>query len=355
MKKELRYSFSGKEVTYYLGSALADLESRYPKPDCILLTDEIIYGLHKSQFAGYKCIVIPAGEEHKNQKTVDDIIAQLIALEANRKSFLIGIGGGVVTDITGYVASVYMRGVKFGFLPTTILAHVDASIGGKNGIDVGLYKNLVGVIRQPDFILFDFRFLQSLPDQQWINGFAEVIKHACIKDRSLFELLETHCLKDFQSNTDLLFTLIEKNITIKSDIVVNDEFEDGERKLLNFGHTLGHAIENVFQLPHGYAVSIGMVAAAAISTERKLLPDAERKRIVALLEAYQLPVSIDIEDARESVMRNLKMDKKRTSTTIDFILLNRIGEALIQPISFTEIDRLMDQHFNKPALRKLDV
>ena len=355
MKKELRYSFSGKEVTYYLGSALADLEGRYPKADCILLTDETIYGLHKTQFAGYRSIVIPAGEEHKNQKTVDDIIGQLIALEANRKSFLIGVGGGVVTDITGYVASVYMRGIRFGFLPTTILAHVDASIGGKNGIDVGLYKNLVGVIRQPDFILFDFGFLQSLPLQQWINGFAEIIKHACIKDRSLFELLETHRLKDFQSDTDLLFRLIEKNITIKSDIVANDEFEDGERKLLNFGHTLGHAIENVFQLPHGYAVSIGMVAAAAISTERKLLPDAERKRIVALLEAYQLPVYIDIEDARESVMQNLKMDKKRTSTTIDFILLNRIGEAVIQPISFTEIDRLVNQYFNKPALRKLDV
>jgi len=211
------------------------------------------------------------------------------------------------------------------------------------------------VIRQPDFILFDFRFLQSLPDQQWINGFAEVIKHACIKDRSLFELLEAHRLKDFQSDTDLLFKLIEKNISIKSGIVANDEFEDGERKLLNFGHTLGHAIENVFRLPHGYAVSIGMAAAAAISTERKLLQEAERERIVALLEAYQLPVYIDIEDARESVMQNLKMDKKRTSTTIDFILLNRIGEALIQPISFTEIDRLMNEHFSRPALRKLDV
>ena len=353
--KELSYSFSGKPVVYYLDATLADLQNKYPATQCILITDETIYNLHRDQFEGYKSIIIPPGEEHKHQQTVDHIIRQLIELEANRKSFLIGIGGGVITDITGYVASIYMRGIRFGFLPTTILAHVDASIGGKNGIDVGMYKNLVGIIRQPEFILFDFRFLKSLPQQQWTNGFAEIIKHACIKDRSLFELLEAHTLNDFQTDAALLSSLIEKNIVIKSEVVAKDEFEDGERKLLNFGHTLGHAIENVFQLPHGFAVSIGMVAASEISTEKNLLPAKEKDRILALLKAYQLPTGIAVNDRRDAVLKNLKMDKKRAGNSIDFILLKKIGEAVITPISYNEVDELLKAKFSKPALRKLDV
>ena len=355
MKKELSYHFSGKEVRYYLGGTLSDLESRYPKAECILITDDTIHRLHQQQLQGYKTIVIPSGEEHKNQKTVDGIISQLIELEANRKTFLIGIGGGVVTDITGYVASIYMRGTRFGFLPTTILAQVDAAIGGKNGIDVGLYKNLLGVIRQPDFILFDFSFLRTLPDQQWVNGFAEVIKHACIKDRSLFQLLESHKLKDFQHDGSLLAELIERNITIKSEIVRDDEFEDGGRKLLNFGHTLGHAIENVFMLPHGFAVSIGMAAASAISVEKNLLAASEKERILALLQAYHLPVHIDVHEQKEAVLKNFRMDKKRANSGIDFILLNGIGEALIKQISFTEINQLLSTEAGSPALRKIDV
>jgi 3-dehydroquinate synthase len=354
MKKELRYHFSGKEVRYYLGGELSEITATVPKERCILITDETIHRYHPEKFNGYKTIIIPAGEQFKNQETVNSIIAELINYEANRKSLLIGIGGGVVTDITGYVASIYMRGIRFGFIPTTILSQVDASIGGKNGIDVGMYKNLVGVIRQPEFILFDFSFLKSLPDEQWVNGFAEIIKHACIRDKALFELLEAHELNDFKNDSKLLAALIEKNITIKSVIVSNDEFEEGERKLLNFGHTLGHAIENVFQLPHGFAVSIGMVAATEISVEKKLLPASEKERIVSLLKQYFLPVAISVTEQREAVIMNLKMDKKRSSSDIDFILLKHIGEALIKPIPFTEINELINSKFGKPALTKLD-
>ena len=172
----------------------------------------------------------------------------------------------MVTDITGYAASVYMRGVKFGFVPTSVLAMVDASIGGKNGVDV-IYKNLVGLIKQPEFLLFDYSFLQTLPTEQWINGFAEIIKHACIKDAEMFAFLEENTVGDFMGDSVKLALLIEKNVTIKSEIVVQDEFEKGDRKLLNFGHTLGHAIENTSQLLHGHAVSIGMAAACTISEE----------------------------------------------------------------------------------------
>jgi len=266
-------------------------------------------------------------------------------MEATRKTFLVGIGGGVITDITGYVASVYMRGVPFGFIPTTILAQVDASIGGKNGIDVGMYKNLVGVIRQPEFIFFDFSLLRSLPDEQWINGFAEIIKHACIRDKSLFDFLDQHDLKDFQQDDSLLSKLIERNVVIKSDIVEQDEFEDKDRKLLNFGHTLGHAIENVFALPHGYAVSIGMVAATEISVQANMLTPEKKSRIVNLLNKYRLPVSISIADEQEAVLKNLKMDKKRIKDDIDFILLSDIGKAEIRPISITKIRELVENRF----------
>jgi 3-dehydroquinate synthase len=343
--KELVYHFSGKKVTYYVGAAFADLEHFVPGEKCILITDETIYRFHEEKFKGYLTIVIPAGEQHKTQQTADHIINQLIEMEATRKTFLVGIGGGVVTDITGYVASVYMRGISFGFIPTTILGQVDASIGGKNGVDVGMYKNLVGVIRQPEFILFDFSLLVSLPDEQWVNGFAEIIKHACIRDESLFTFLEKHSINDFQQNGDLLAQLIERNIVIKSDIVEQDEFEDRDRKLLNFGHTLGHAIENVFTLLHGHAVSVGMVAAAEISVDEGLLTAAKKERIVKLLKQYHLPVSISIRNRHEDVLKNLKLDKKRSSTDISFILLEDIGKARIKPISISKISELIHSRF----------
>jgi 3-dehydroquinate synthase len=164
-----------------------------------------------------------------------------------------------------------MRGIRFGFVPTSILAMVDASIGGKNGIDVGTYKNMVGLIRQPEFLLYDYSFLKSLPKAEWINGFAEIIKHACIKDASMFRLLEAYKLNDFQKDKTLLNKLIQRNALLKSKVVVEDEFETGDRKLLNFGHTFGHAIENTYQLPHGHAVAVGMVMACMISASYKNL------------------------------------------------------------------------------------
>ncbi len=313
------------------GGGFSFLEELVTKENAVLITDENVFQLHPLKFTGWKTIVIEAGEQHKQQVTVDFIIERLIAFEADRKTFIVGVGGGVITDITGYAASVYMRGLPFGFVPTTILAMVDASIGGKNGVDVGLYKNLVGLIRQPEFILFDYSLLQTLPNEQWVNGFAEVIKHACIKDVAMFNTLEKHALKDFKNNALLLADLIETNVKIKTAVVVNDEFEQGERKLLNFGHTIGHAIENLHQLLHGHAISIGMVAACNLSEQKNAFHFDEAKRIVALLAKYHLPV--DIETDYEKVFEVLKMDKKRIKNEVSFILLNKIGEAVIKPVN----------------------
>lgn len=323
------------------GGGFAYLEELVSKENTILITDENVFAAHAEKFEGWKVIIIKAGEQYKQQTTVDNIIQQLIELQADRKTIIVGVGGGVVTDIAGYAASIYMRGLRFGFVPTSVLAMVDASIGGKNGVDVGLYKNLVGLIKQPEFLLFDHSLLKTLPQEEWVNGFAEIIKHACIKDKALFELLEKNTLKSFQQDEKLLAELIEKNVAIKTAVVVNDEFENGERKLLNFGHTFGHAIENLHQLPHGHAVSLGMVMAAKISEEVNNFYSEDKERVIRLLEQYKLPVQFKYD--KEKMLSLLKMDKKREQSTINFILLNKIGEAVIKPLSLQHLEDLVNQ------------
>ncbi|MBC7888173.1 MAG: 3-dehydroquinate synthase [Ferruginibacter sp.] len=339
--KKVEHHFSGKRVAYYFEANFSYLEQIVAKEDTILITDENVFSSQPEKFSGWKIIVIKPGEEFKQQAAVDYIFGQLIGYEADRRTFIVGIGGGVVTDIAGYAASVYMRGLKFGFVPTTVLAMVDASIGGKNGVDVGVYKNLVGLIKQPEFLLFDYSFLQTLPQDQWVNGFAEIIKHACIKDEVLFALLEKETLENFQADSTKLADLVEKNVGIKTTVVLKDEFENGDRKLLNFGHTLGHAIENNYQLLHGHAISIGMVAACIISEEINNFYSVEKERVIRLLEKYHLPVHLQFD--REKIWDILKMDKKRSGNAMNFVLLNKIGEAVIQSIPLIQLKDLIKQ------------
>lgn len=332
------FSFSSANVTYYLNADFAYLEKLVSKEQAVMVTDENIFAKYQKKFKGWTAIVIKAGEQFKVQATVDNIIQQLIDAGADRKTTLIGVGGGVITDITGYVAGVFMRGVKFGFVPTSVLAMTDAAIGGKNGIDVGLYKNMVGLIRQPQFILYDFSLLKSLPKEEWINGFAEVIKHACIKDAIMFTLLENNKLSFFQKNYTALEKLIQRNALLKTRVVMNDEFENGERKLLNFGHTLGHAIENLYHIPHGHAVSIGMGAACKISEQITGFKDTDR--VVNVLKQYGLPPQFDFDKAE--TFRILKSDKKKDNQSINYILLKKIGKGDIVSLPFAEIETLIN-------------
>jgi 3-dehydroquinate synthase len=264
----------------------------------------------------------------------------LIKLQADKETFIIGIGGGVITDITGYAASVYMRGIKFAFVPTTILAMVDAAIGGKNGVDVGIYKNLVGVIKHPEFLLYDFLFLKTLPDEEWINGFAEIIKHACIKDTSMFQTLENSSLEEYKNDQQKMHELVKRNVDIKYNVVANDEFETGERKLLNFGHTIGHAIENIYNISHGNAVSIGMVAACKISESLIAFSEADTKRITQLLERYHLPV--DLEFDTNKIWEILLMDKKKAGENMNFILPEEIGKGIVKPVPLSQLKELLN-------------
>src|ERR1700722_6963247 len=272
---KLQVKYSGKLTTYYFDADLSYLEKLVDKEHTILITDENIFSPQQKKFGGWSTIVINAGEQFKVQATVDSLIEKLIALGADRKTWLVGVGGGVVTDLTGYVAAIYMRGLSFGFVPSSILAMVDASIGGKNGIDVGVYKNMVGTIRQPAFLLYAYSLLKSLPKEEWINGFAEIIKHAAIKDAALFRELEKNKLTFYQKDKAALARLIRRNVAIKSAVVEKDEFEHGDRRLINFGHTLGHAVEKEYALAHGQAISIGMVAACMISKEFTSFSDTD--------------------------------------------------------------------------------
>ncbi|MFT4092846.1 MAG: 3-dehydroquinate synthase [Niabella sp.] len=331
--------FSNAATDFYFDSSLKELGKIIDRRSAVFVTDQNIFKVHQNKFRGFATIAIPAGEEHKNQSTVNTIIQKLIEAKADRKSVLVGVGGGVITDLTGYVASVYMRGIQFGFVPTTVLGLVDASIGGKNGIDVGVYKNMVGVIRQPSFLLHDLSLLQSLPEKEWQNGFAEIIKHACIKDAALFKQLEQHTLKDYARNKQLLAGLIRRNAMIKVRVVQKDEFEKADRRLLNFGHTIGHAIETQYGLMHGEAVAIGMVYASRISEQ--LLGFKGKEKIKSLIEQYGLPVAITFD--KKKVFEVLAMDKKRIKKEMNFVLLDKIGKAVVHPIPLKELEKIINR------------
>ncbi|PQJ12926.1 3-dehydroquinate synthase [Flavipsychrobacter stenotrophus] len=335
-------TFPSGQVKYLYDHAFSDIWNLYPDRDLVLLTDSNVFELHSALFANRKTIVLNAGEESKSLTVVASVISQLLAMEATRSTILIGVGGGVITDITGFVASIYMRGITFGFVPTTILGMTDAAIGGKNGVNIDeVFKNIAGTIQQPAFILYDTSLLQTLPLKEWSNGFAEVIKYACLFDAPLFEELQQHDLNYYMTDSKALSSLIIRCAGWKNKVVAADEHEKGDRKLLNFGHTAAHAIENLYHIHHGEAVAIGMVIAATLSEQVTGLDPKTTGTLKEMLTRYGLPTEMAI-DAPEA-MKLLKMDKKRKQNTIDYILLKAPGTAVIMPLPFDLIEKVITQ------------
>jgi 3-dehydroquinate synthase len=339
--RTLSYQFQHSNTKYYLGESLLHLGNYVDPSRAVVVLDENVDKHHGHKLEGWRKLVIPAGEDNKSPEVLDQIINGLIALEADRKTMLIGIGGGMVTDLTGYAASIYMRGMPVGFVPTTLLAQVDASIGGKNGINHGKHKNMLGTIRQPEFILFDYTLPLTMPAEEWHNGFAEIIKYACIMDASLFTYLEEQRDKAMQRDVDVLQYLVERSVELKTKVVQEDEFENGARRWLNFGHTLGHAVEKLEHIAHGKAVAIGMVAAARISEKLSGLPVEQTDRLIRLINDYQLPVTLA--SNKEEVFNIFKLDKKRERDAIHFVLLEEIGKALTQAVPITELKQLLEE------------
>lgn len=333
--------FSGENVSTCFDASFENITHFHPTNKTLIVTDENIFKLHNKKFDGYTVIVVDGTEKNKTQATVDNIIAQMLELNIDKTWLLAGVGGGVITDMAGYVASIYKRGIKLGLVPTSILGMTDAAIGGKNGVNVGVYKNMVGTTYRPTFILYDFTFLNTLPTSEWINGFAEIIKHACIKDAAMFTELENNDIDFYINNRDAAITLIEKNVALKTAVVVADEFEKADRFQLNFGHTFGHALENLYKLPHGHAVSIGMVMAAKVSEEINNFDSVAVERLKKLLQQYKLPILHSFD--KNEVLNLLTKDKKRAGDAINFVLLNTIGEASVKQLSFHTIQSLLDQ------------
>ncbi len=335
-----QYIFEKDEISVLLDANFSSITKFAVHDKIVILTDETIQKLYKKTFAPFKTVTVKATEKNKTQATVDEVIEQLLALDIDKSYLLVAVGGGVVTDMGGYIASIYKRGIALGLVPTTILAMTDAAIGGKNGVNVGIYKNMVGTIYRPKFILYDYTFLQTLPITEWINGFAEIIKHACIKDAAMFDTLATHNIDFYIENKAEAAKLIEQNVQIKFDVVLADEHEKADRYLLNFGHTFGHAIENLYQLPHGHAISIGMVLAAKLSIELSNFSITSATSLQELLQQYKLPTQCSFD--KEKILKIILQDKKRVNNSVHFVLLKKIGQAETQQITFDILQSLID-------------
>ena len=271
-------------------------------------------------------ITIPAGEQSKTLEQAGAICDQMIAAGLDRQSFVIGLGGGVIGDISGFVAAILLRGIPHVQIPTTLLAMVDSSIGGKTGVNTSAGKNLIGAIHHPVLVINDVDVLKTLPRREFNQGFAEIIKHAIISDAEMFAALK---------NVDLenLMPLIRRNIEIKSRIVAKDEGDrTGERAILNFGHTVGHAIERAGdyqEFLHGEAISLGIVAACDVSIKRSALPRDQRNAVVDLLQRFDLPTHLPPNFPREKIFEAMPFDKKFESGEVRFVVTPRIGSAYL--------------------------
>ena len=301
----------------------------------IVITDANILKYYGDFLNVWSVIEIGTGEQNKTLDTLAYIYRRLLELNADRNSFIVAVGGGIVCDVAGFAASTYMRGISFGFVSTTLLSQVDASTGGKNGVNFDGYKNMIGVFNQPRFVLCDPTVLRTLPEREFVSGFAEIVKAAVIRNAQLFDYLEQNAEKAIKRDPEVIRHLVVESVKIKVDVVQQDEREQGERRILNFGHTFGHAVEALTGISHGEAVSIGMMIAARLSVAECGFPQTQADRIERLLLRLGLPVTTNVQS--EDIFRILLKDKKRESAHIYLVLLSETGKAIIRKTAISEI------------------
>jgi 3-dehydroquinate synthase len=327
----------GKETTsqIFIGESISNLHKHIPCDSAFIITDENVDSIYRDSFPNIPVFVLNSGESSKKLGKTENIYRWLLDQGADRNSFIIGIGGGVVCDITGFVASTFMRGVGFGFVATTLLAQVDASVGGKNGVDLDGLKNIIGTFNQPKFVICDISMLKTLPQIELVNGLAEVVKHALIADKSKFEYIEKNWKSILAMDVEMLEYLVTRSVKIKASIVELDEREGGLRRVLNLGHTWGHAIETITGMPHGQAVSIGMAFTAKLSLKKGMLTATDRDRILSLLSKLGLLIQTNADS--EVVFETLQKDKKKKGKGVFYVLMNGIGAVEVVEISFDEL------------------
>ena len=325
-------AFVGANLLEGIGSRIA---KKLHGPSCAIISDTNVAPLFANRVkqsltsAGFQpaLITIPAGEQSKTLEQAGAICDEMIAASLDRQSFVVGLGGGMIGDLSGFVAAIFERGIPHVQIPTTLLAMVDSSIGGKTAVNTRAGKNLIGAFHHPALVIDDIDVLQTLPRRELNQGFAEIIKHAIIADAEMFSDLE----KQRASDALALRSLIRRNIEIKARFVAKDQFDrTGERALLNFGHTIGHAIEragNYREFLHGEAISLGMVAACVISMKKAGLPQNQRAAIVDLLSQFDLPTRLPANFPREKILEALEFDKKFENKKVRFVVASEIGSA----------------------------
>ncbi|MCK4746052.1 MAG: 3-dehydroquinate synthase [Bacteroidales bacterium] len=315
----------------------ADLAKLDPVP--VLLVDEHVLCQHYDQFSLCQCITVPSGERYKTLETIENIYRELVGLEVDRSSLLVGVGGGLATDVAGFVAATYLREVRFGFISTTLLGQVDASIGGKNGVNLDGYKNMIGTIRQPSFVWCDISLLETLARKEYVSGIAEVIKYGAIQNSAFLQYLKDQMPALLAMEKQVVEEVVTTSAAVKVDIVQKDEKESGLRMLLNFGHTIGHAIERDKKVLHGEAVAVGMVMAARLSNSLGLLKASGVDLIEELVMAAGLPAGLDLDP--DEIFLNIRKDKKKSGDQIHFILLESLGNAVVRTIPLKDLKPIL--------------
>jgi 3-dehydroquinate synthase len=310
-------------------------------PRIAIVSNPTVYSLYGERISGsvrkagfdLLTVTIPDGEQYKNLDTLKSIYDELLKYRLDRKSALIALGGGVVGDIAGFAASTYMRGISYIQIPTTLLAQVDSSVGGKTGVDHALGKNMIGAFWQPKLVWIDVETLQTLPRREFLSGLAEVIKYGVIWDENLFAFLEANKDNILNLDRDALAYIIRRSCEIKAEVVSQDEREGGVRAILNYGHTIGHAIETVTKYKrflHGEAVAIGMNLEARLSAKLGLIDANQVSRIKNLIDSYSLPTEMPSDMNLISISLSMKLDKKAVAGELTFILPEKIGSVIIQ-------------------------
>jgi len=341
--KTLEIQGSTTGSTIRVGEKLQNLGNYIPSKNVVIITDVNVKRFYQNKFPPHPVITIQTGEKIKTLDTVRNIYGKLVEFGVDRSTVIVGIGGGIVCDITGFVASTYLRGVKFGFVSTTLLSQVDASVGGKNGVNFQGYKNMIGVFSQPEFVICDLNLLSTLPEKEILCGLSEIVKHAAIGDGDLFQYLEKQYQKALALDSAVIQRLVYDSVVIKSAIVNRDEKEKGERRKLNFGHTFGHAIEKTTGVRHGEAVSAGMVMASELSVKKGHLQAKNAQRIKSLLRDLKLPTRLPAD--KKTVFDALQKDKKRKGDRIYFVFLEDMGKAFVDQISIKELEDIINDFY----------
>lgn len=319
--------FDGKYCRVVVGKMDEWVESVLSKHSVVCVVDSALEEIWRGRFGG-SVIAIEGGEGAKNLDVARYLWERLIELGATRQTLLLAVGGGTICDLVGFVASTYMRGIESVYIPTTLLAQVDAAIGGKCGINLGGYKNMVGSFHFPERVLCDVSLLSSLPEKEWRAGIAEVIKTAIVGDTELFDMLENTSLEEVRSDRALCAQIVSRCVAVKCGIVERDSHEKDERRLLNLGHTWGHAIESLSgDYSHGEAVAVGIAYVTRKAVEQGLLAEGDGARIVALLEHYGLPTEVPLSE--EDLMRATAHDKKHKDGAVRWVMPTSIGHCIV--------------------------